>query len=76
MLSTSYDAWKLAEPDEKVVSECCQCQKEIINGQEILFDQEGDVHFCDEDCLAEYVRKHPREFTELIIEHFFEKVIL
>lgn len=46
------------------VDECCQCKKEIFEEQQIIYDKEGGVSFCDDNCLAEYIRKHPREFID------------
>ncbi|MCT8138612.1 hypothetical protein H1D32_13195 [Anaerobacillus sp. CMMVII] len=47
--------------------ECCQCEKEIYEGQEIIYDKEGGVMFCDDNCLAVFIRKHPREFIDVLL---------
>lgn len=71
-----YDRWKTTPPDMegKALEQCAQCGSDICEGQEALYDQEGGVHYCDDDCLKEYIKENPSEFLELIKEHFVETV--
>lgn len=50
----------------EVVDQCCQCEKEIYEDQRVIYDKEGGVSFCDDNCLAEFIRKHPREFVDVL----------
>lgn len=52
------------------VNECCHyCDKELIEGKKIIHDIGGGVSFCDDDCLADDIRKHPRYYIDLMSEN-------
>ena len=52
---------------EKVVAECCECESEIYETDEVIYDVEGSVYYCNDRCLANFITKHPYEFLELMI---------
>ena len=58
------------------VNECCNhCEKELHEGKGIIHDMSGSVSFCDDDCLADNVRKQPRYYIDLLLENeLFEKI--
>ena len=63
----------LSPPMEKVVARCCECNVELYQTDEALWDREGHVWFCRDSCLKNYVEKNAIEFIDLIKEHYFEK---
>lgn len=65
----------ISPPMQKPVDQCCYCEYELYEGDDVIFDNEGSVYFCDENCLADYIRKHPRYYIDLLLENeLFEKI--
>lgn len=59
---------------EKVLARCCQCDVELYETDDALWDQEGGVWFCEDICLEKYIVQNAIEFIDLIKEHYFEKL--
>ena len=51
------------------MNECCNyCNGELYEDQDIVYEKEGDVSYCDEECLVSHIRKHAREYAELLFD--------
>lgn len=49
--------------DQQIVSEqCCWCDGELLKGEEVVKDTEGN-YFCDEECAGSY-----HGFKEIMLE--------
>ena len=47
---------------------CNHCDAELFEGQDTVYETEGQVTYCDTDCLVLHIRKHAWEYAELLEE--------
>ena len=51
------------------MNECCNyCDRELYVGQDIVYETEGDVSYCDDECFVSHIREHAREYAELLFD--------
>lgn len=48
---------------------CNFCEKELVEGKTVIYDKEGAVSYCDDDCLVADIRKHSRHYMNLMFEN-------
>jgi len=54
---------------------CNFCTRELFEGKTIIYEREGSVSYCDDDCLVGDIRKHARYYMDLMIENDMIDVI-
>ena len=47
---------------------CNYCDAEIYDGDDIVHEKETGAIYCDEECLVSHIRKHAREYAELLFD--------
>ena len=51
------------------MKECCNyCDRELYEGQDIVHETEGGASYCDDECFVSHIRKHAREYAELLFD--------
>lgn len=74
----NYDAWKLSPPPEpEIAAVCDSCGKRLYEGDEVYYDPDGYVIYCDDDCLKNAVIEYIDDYIDIVKEAIgLQKIIV